>query len=207
MDMDEASIISKLESSTSAAGLHAAVSAYLDPLIQLNASKKSKKSQENHQTLLRPLAKKFLPFINRTLSLLPKRLADPSNLNDQFTLQLFDIYRLCLDCLDTVSSVLSGSPYSVHLQRVRMVNCLEACRRYEDTEAEGFRVLERLKAIQPGSNKFLPDGEKGSDKEFASLVGGVVVAVVKCAAMIESKDADVYSRVLCLAKEVIPWFR
>ncbi|CAL8997984.1 unnamed protein product [Prunus brigantina] len=214
--MDETSIISKLETSCSS-GLHSLVSDYLQPFTQLQNPKKTKKStkSQDQQTLLRSLAKKFLPFLNRTLSLLPKRLAGFSKLDDEFTLELFDIYRLCLDCLDSLSSVLSGTPYSFNLQRVRMVTCLEACGRYKDAESEGFRVLESLKAIEFGSNtrvksdrRFVPDVEKGSgDKDLGSLVGGIVVTLVRCAGMNQSKDSEVYRRVLCLVEEVMPWFR
>ncbi|KAM1120304.1 hypothetical protein ACFX14_044502 [Malus domestica] len=125
-------------------------------------NQKSTKSQ-THQTL-RSLAKKFLPFLNRALSLLPKRLADPSKLDDEVALELSDIYRLCLYCLTAVSPVLSASPCSFHSQRVKMVSCLVACGRYEDAESEGFRILESLKAIEFESKKlvkwdrrFVPD--------------------------------------------------
>ncbi|KAM1120311.1 hypothetical protein ACFX14_044496 [Malus domestica] len=60
-------------------------------------NQKSTKSQT-----LRSLAKKFLPFLNRALSLLPKRLADPSKLDEEVALELSDIYRLCLYCLTAV---------------------------------------------------------------------------------------------------------
>ncbi|KAM1392417.1 hypothetical protein ACFX2I_019995 [Malus domestica] len=214
--MEETAIISKLEAANTA-GLHPLVAAYLQPFTELQNPKKTKKStkSQDHQTLLRSLAKKFLPFLNRTLSLLPKRLADPSKLDDKFALELFDIYRLCLDCLAAVSSVLSASPHSFHYPRVRMVSCLVACGRYKDAESEGFRVLESLKAIECGSKKsmksgrrFVPDVEKGGgDKDFGSLVGEIVVTLVKCAAMSQSKDSEVFERVLCLAEEVMPWFR
>lgn len=49
-------------------------------------------------------------------------------------------------------------------------------------------------------------GEGGGDKEFGSLVGEIVVTLVKCAAMSQSKDSEVYGRVLCLVEEVVPWF-
>jgi separase len=208
----ESSLISKLEFSESA-GIYHLLSDYLHPFSDLRNPNKPKRSNDN--SLIRPLAKKFLPFLNRTLSILPKRLSDPQKLNDQFAHELFDIYRLCLDCLETVSSQLSCKPYSVQVQRVRMVHCMEAWGWYGDAEAEGFRVLESFKGIDCGVKKSLksegkhvPDVENGGDdKEFGSLVVEVVVTLVKCVAVGQSKDGGVYGRVLSLVEEVHPWFR
>ena len=70
---------------------------------------------------IHPLAKHFFPFLNRTLSLLPKCLSSSSN--DQFSLDLLNIYQLCLTCLDSLSSHLSSKPYPVHVQRLRLGWC------------------------------------------------------------------------------------
>lgn len=96
-----------------------------------------------------------------------------------------------------------------------MVHCMVACGRYGDAEDEGFRVLESFKGINFGvkksaksAGKFVPDVEGGgSDKEFAFLVVELVVTLVKCAAMGQIKDDEVYRRVLVLTEEVRPWFR
>ncbi|KAG6652968.1 separase isoform X5 [Carya illinoinensis] len=208
----ESYLLCKLDSSEST-GIFSLFSDYLHPFSDLTNPKKLCKSIDN--SIIRPLAKKFLPFLNHTLSLLPKRLSDPHNFNDQFALELFHIYRLCLDCLESVSSQLSCKPYSVHVQRIRMVHCMVACGRYGDAEDEGFRVLESFKGINFGvkksaksAGKFLPDMEGGgSDKEFAFLVVELVVTLVKCAAMGQIKDDEVYRRVLVLTEEVRPWFR
>uniref|UniRef100_A0A2N9IGR6 separase n=1 Tax=Fagus sylvatica TaxID=28930 RepID=A0A2N9IGR6_FAGSY len=207
----ESSLLSKLESSDSTGDIYPMFSDYLHPFSDL--------TNPNQPQQIRPLAKKFLPFLNRTLSLLPKRLSssDPHSLNDRFTLELLRIYRLCLDCLDSLSSQLSCKPYSVHVQRVRMLHCMEAMGKYSDAEAEGFRVLEsfrgtdfgvKVKKSAKSAGKFLPIVEKcGSDKEFALLVVEVVATLVKCAAMGQSKDGEVYRRAIGLVEEVRPWFR
>ncbi|GMY05223.1 separase isoform X2 [Fagus crenata] len=207
----ESSLLSKLESSDSTGDIYPMFSDYLHPFSDL--------TNPNQPQQIRPLAKKFLPFLNRTLSLLPKRLSssDPHSLNDRFTLELLRIYRLCLDCLDSLSSQLSCKPYSVHVQRVRMLHCMEAMGKYSDAEAEGFRVLESFRGMDFGvkvkksaksAGKFLPIVEKcGSDKEFALLVVEVVATLVKCAAMGQSKDGELYRRAIGLVEEVRPWFR
>ncbi|KAK7839536.1 separase [Quercus suber] len=205
----ESSLLSKLESSSSSTAetLFPLFSNYLHPFSDLT----------NHQ--IRPLAKQFLPFLNRALSILPKRLSssDPRSSNDRFALDLLNIYQLCLTCLDSLSSQLSCKPYSVHVQRVRLLHCMEGLGRYRDAEAEGFRVLESFRGMDFGvkvkksansAGKFVPDVEKsGGDKEFALLVVEVVATMVKCAALGQRKDEEVYRRVIGLVEEVRPWFR
>ncbi|KAF3975524.1 hypothetical protein CMV_001236 [Castanea mollissima] len=205
----ESSLLSKLESSSPSTTetLFPLFSNYLHPFSDLT----------NHQ--IRPLAKQFLPFLNRALSLLPKRLSssDPHSSNDRFALDLLNIYQLCLTCLDSLSSQLSCKPYSVHVQRVRLLHCMEGLGRYRDAEAEGFRVLESFRGMDFGvkvkksansAGKFVPDVAKsGGDKEFALLVVEVVATMVKCAAMGRRKDEEVYRRVIDLVEEVRPWFR
>lgn len=96
-----------------------------------------------------------------------------------------------------------------------MVHCMEAWGWYGDAEAEGFRVLESFKGIDFGVKKSLKSEGKhvpsvengGDDNEFGSLVVEVVVTLVKCAAVGQSKDGGVYGRVLALVEEVRPWFR
>ncbi|KAJ7968102.1 separase [Quillaja saponaria] len=213
----ETSLISKLEASNSK-GIYCLYSDYLRPFTDLSNPKKPKKSTKPHedQSSIRSLAKKFLSFLNRTLSILPKRLPEVSKSggDEDLALELFEIYKLCLDCLDMVSSQLACKPYSVDVQRVRMVHCLEAWGRYKDAEVEGLRVLERLRAISFSSKsvknvgKFVPDVDKGGgDKEFAFLVVEIVATLVKCTALGQSQEGGDYDRVLILLEEVRPWFR
>ena len=217
--MEEDSLISKLESSDSR-GLLSLFSDFLQPfsdLTNLKKTKRSTKPKDDPKTLARSLAKKFLPFLNRALGILPKRLSDSSKLGggEQLAFEFFEIYRLCLDCLGSVSSQLLCKPYSVHVQRIRMVHCLEAWGRWKDAEAGCFWVLERFreidfgaKAVKSERNCLLPNAEKaGDDKEFGCLVVEVAVTLVKCVSMSQGKDGDDYRTVIRLVEELRPWFR
>ncbi|XP_040366322.1 separase isoform X3 [Rosa chinensis] len=202
-------LLSKLESADSAA-IHRLISDYLNPFADLH----KKKTSTDHQTLQRSLAKKFTPFLNRALAILPKRLADPSKLDAKFAPELFDIYRLCLDSMDAVSSQFSGKPYKFHIQRIRLVYAFEAWGRHQDAEFEALRVLKSFKAIELGTKpvnldrRFVPGVEQGGcDKEFGALLGEVVWMLAKCASLIQSKEAEVYERLLCMVEELGPWFR
>ncbi|KAF3435151.1 hypothetical protein FNV43_RR22238 [Rhamnella rubrinervis] len=215
----ETSLLSKLQTSDSE-GIFSVFSQYLRPFSDLNnlkITKRSTKAKTDRQSSIRSLAKTFLPFINRALSILPKRLSDPSKLgggSEQLALELFDVYWLCLDCLGSLASELSCKPYSVHVQKVRLLHCLEAWGRYKEAEAEGYRILEDFKTIDAGGKsvkcegRFLPDLEKWrADKEFVCLVLEIVVTLVKCVSMGRSMNDDDYRKVLLLVEEVRSWFR
>ena len=204
------SLLSKLESADSA-GIHRLISDYLNPFADLH---NKKKTSADLQTLQRSLAKKFTPFLNRALSILPKRLADPSNLDAAFAPELFDIYGLCLDSMAAVSSQFSGKPYKFHIHRIRLICALEAWARHLDAESEALRVLNSFKAIQLGTEpvdldrRFVPGVEQGgADKEFGALIGEVVYILARCASAIRSKEEEVYERLLCMVEELAPWFR
>lgn len=109
------------------------------------------------------------------------------------------MYRLCLNCLDLVSSQLACKPYSIQLQKMRLVRCLEDLGKYEDAESEGLQVLQGLRRMDF-------DG-KSCDAEFSLVFVEVVVVMVKCAAMRQRKDDEVYRRVLGLVEEARHWFR
>ncbi|XP_031277684.1 separase [Pistacia vera] len=189
----DSSLLSKLESCNSTTPIFSLFSSYLRPLSDLK--------NPHDKTLIRSLAKKFLSFLNKSLSILPKRIsnANAHSKDEKLVSELFDVYRLCLNCLDLVSSQLAGKPYSIQLQRMRLVRCLEAWEKYEDTESEGVRVLEGLRSVDF-------DG-KSCDAEFALVFVEVVVVMVKCAAMRQRKDGEVYRRVLGLVEEARHWFR
>ncbi|OWM84928.1 hypothetical protein CDL15_Pgr027715 [Punica granatum] len=223
----ESSLLSKLESLVSSSGhgpdgaedIHSLFSDHLRPFSDLytapNPRKSSKSAtqqqQQQQQALIRSLAKQYLPFLNRSLSILPKLLSSPRP--DQSP--LFHTYRLCLRCLDSLSSQLSCKPYSIHLQRLRLIRCLESCTLYNESRDEGFAVLESLREIDLGgrrkgkaNGRFLPDLKgAGEDKEFIILVVEIVVVLVKCLAMVQSKDGADYLRIIQLVEEAIPWFR
>ncbi|KAG4399168.1 hypothetical protein GLYMA_08G184200v4 [Glycine max] len=202
----ESSLISKLQSSDSP-GIHALVSDYLRPLSDLKPTKKPNPDQ----TLIRSLAKRFLSFLNASLSLLPKRLPEVSKSNDSdavFLLELLRVYRLCLDCLDVVASQLASKPFSVELQRLRLIHCLESCGLLEEAQSEGFGVLEKLRPAKT-KGKLLPEIDKGSgdDKELCYLVVDIVVSLVRCAAAGLAKEDGHFRKVLQLVEEVNPWLR
>ncbi|XP_058007009.1 separase isoform X2 [Hevea brasiliensis] len=214
----ESNLISMLESSTSTP----ISSHFFDFLIPFNDLRNAKKPKSQIQTFTRSLAKQFLPFLNRCLSILPKRLSDSSKLRTEeskespkLVPELFDIYKLCLDCLELVSSQLSCKPYMVSIQRVRLLYCLEACGFYKEAENEGFGVLERLRGLDLGEKKkrkeklggFVPSVVENGDAEFAKVVVEVVVAIVKCVALGQSKAGEDYRKVIGLVEEVAPWFR
>ncbi|XP_022978634.1 separase isoform X2 [Cucurbita maxima] len=208
----EASIISILETADSK-GIFSTVSDFLRPFSDIKNPKKSKKSAKpsDDSSAIRSLAKKFLVFLNRALSILPKRLSEPSKLgNDlELALEFFEIYKLCLACLESLTSQLSCKPYTVDVQRVRMVHYMEDWGLFKDAEAEGFRILERLRVIGRTSDcRVIRDRDKGGgDKDFCLLFAEVVVTLVKCAASGRSKESGAYRRLLGLVEEVGPWFR
>ncbi|XP_010245919.1 PREDICTED: separase isoform X3 [Nelumbo nucifera] len=231
----ESSLIAALENSDYR-GIHRRFSDYLKPFadfIVLNEdadSKKPKKTQKSKKktepdwTQIRPLAKKFLPFLNRSLSLLPKRLSESPKPGcgeeDERAQELFDTYKLCLDCLSCLSSQLSCKPYSMHCQRIRLVHCFEAWGRFGEAECEVRVILESLRSIslapsgsKPAKGKknedgLLPDMTKeNADPDLALLLVEVVATLVKCTFMSKSKDGGAYRSVLSLLDQLGPWFR
>lgn len=196
----EASLISKLQSSDST-GIYALVSDYLRPFSDLNNS-------NSNQTLIRSLAKRFLPFLNTSLSILPKRLPRISTTNSNIIDEFFLVYSLCLDCLDVVSSQLASKPFQVHFQRLRFIHCSEDCSRLRHAEAECLAVLDKLRSVKR-KGKILPEIDKdgGDDKDLCSLVVQIVVSMVRCAAADPGEDDGQFRRVLQLVEEVRPWLR
>ncbi|XP_022149194.1 separase isoform X2 [Momordica charantia] len=213
----ESTLISMLETADSK-GISSLVSDFLQPFSDAKNPKKGKRSAKpsDDSSAIRSLAKRFLTFLNRALSILPKRLTQPPKLGNDLDLALefFQMYKLCLGCLESLMSQLSCKPYTVDVQRVRMVHCMEDWGLYKDAEVEGFRILESLREIVLRSKagkldcQIFPDVDKGGgDKDFGLLLVEVVVTIVKCTASGRSKDSGDYSRVLGLVEEVKPWFR
>ncbi|XP_011657385.1 separase isoform X3 [Cucumis sativus] len=213
----ESALISLLETADSK-GIFSLVSDFLYPFSDIKKPKKCKKSVKptDDSSTIRSLAKEFLSFLNRALSILPKRLTDPSKLGNHldFALELFEIYKLCLGCLECLTSQLSCKPYTVDVQRIRMVHCMEDWGLFKDAEAEGFRILDRLRDIDRRSKagkldfRVIHDGDKGGgDEGFCLLFVEVVATVVKCTACGRSKESGDYRRVLGLVEEVRTWFR
>lgn len=116
--------------------------------------------------------------------------------------------------MEAVASQFSGKPYKFHIQRIRLVCAFEAWGRHKDAESEALRVLKSFKAIELGTEpvnldrRFVPDVEQGGgDKEFGALLGEVVWTLARCASAIQSKEDEVYERLLCMVEELRPWLR
>lgn len=113
--------------------------------------------------------------------------------------------------MDSVSSQLSGKAYAVHLQRVRLVHCYLFWERYGDASREGLSLLQSVCRLggDGNRNEYVPDmtRENEKDHDFAWLVVEIVVSLVKCAAMDQSKVESDYRRLLVMISEVTPWFR
>ncbi|KAJ4836891.1 hypothetical protein Tsubulata_046816 [Turnera subulata] len=223
----DSTLISKLETSTSPPIL-SLFTAHLRPFTDL--TQPPPQSEAQTLALTRSIAKRFLPFLNNSLSVLPRRLSSLSKSRPaedavpEFVIELFDVYRLCLDCLELLIPQLSCKRYTAQWQRVRLVRSLEAWGLYEEAEREGFRVLKRLRGLDLGvtdnkeKNKkkkkkeekaaaeFVPELVDDVDAELANLVAEAVVLIVKCLALRKSVDGADYKRVLQLLKEVTHWF-
>jgi separase len=202
----ESSLISKLKTSDST-DIYTLVSDYLHPFFDIISPSSS--SNQN-QTLIRQLVKRFLPFINNSLSILPKRLPEIPNSNEILIRELFKVYILCLDCLDLVSSQLDAKPSTFHLQRIRMIRCFESCSLFHEAEVEVLKLLEKLHGVKKKKKKkILPEIDKsgGDDNGLFVFFVEIAVTLVRCASMASDKDDDYFRRVLHLMDEVKPLLR
>ncbi|KAL8258352.1 hypothetical protein R6Q59_030393 [Mikania micrantha] len=208
----ESSLISKLESSSDLSGIHQFFISYLQPFSPV-LKKQSNKLSKNDVTALRSLAKKFLSFLNKSLSLIPKRLNETPKIDSSHASELFDTYKLCLNCLDAISSQLACKPYSLQIQRVRLVHCYVNWGRYEEAQSEGVSVLGFIGNLSGKRNgnligRIVPELNKEIDgKDIALLILEVVVSLVKCVANVQSKHEEDYRRVLSMVDEIQPWLR
>lgn len=215
-------LLHKLQSSKDLAGICNHFAEYLQPFKPHLEPKKSssKTSKTLDSTTTRSLAKQFLPFINKSLSLLPKRITSeaelhsPDRISHDTVLELFSTYRLCLSCLDMMASQLSCKPYMVQVQRLRFIHRLEEWKLYEEAEVECFLVLESLRGINFGAKvgksktSLVPRlNKENRDPDFALLIVEIVVTLVKCASMNQSKEEASYRRILALVDEAAPWFK
>ncbi|KAK6156938.1 hypothetical protein DH2020_011186 [Rehmannia glutinosa] len=225
----ESTILSKLQLSIDLSGIHRLVTAQLHPFTPLfkpstttttttrKPVKSAKSKPPDNPPSTRHLAKQFLSFIHKSISLIPKRLSESPKISQDSAMELFDSYRLCLDCLDLIAPELAGKPHSVKVQRIRYIHCLEQWELYKEAEAEGFAVLESLSEIVRGGLKgklrkskarLVPElNQENVDQEVAAVILEIVVTLVKCASKRRSKvDAD-YWRVISLVNESEPWFK
>ncbi|XVF45726.1 hypothetical protein PTKIN_Ptkin02bG0229600 [Pterospermum kingtungense] len=204
----ETALLSDLQTSDDSNHVHSLVADYLRPISTLLNSKKA--SKKSDQTTVRSLAKQFLSFLSKSFPIIYNRLfIQNPNQQQRTSLSLFfDTYRLCIACIEFVSSQLAGGPHLVQIQRLKLVYCLQAWGRYDEGESEAFRVLERLRGgVNPGG-KLVPSIDVGGgDSKFGSIVVDAVASVVKSVAMGQSKDCGKYEKGLALLEQVRPWFR
>ncbi|EEC74078.1 hypothetical protein OsI_09098 [Oryza sativa Indica Group] len=241
MEAAAADLLAALSSPSSQSGLTSRFAAYLEPfspyLPTLNPSAKppAKRTAKQRKqqppppppdaATVRPLAKRFLPFLCRALQVLPPLLRpNPSSGDAGCTDELLDVYALLLDCLAVISACLAGKPYSVLLQRGRFVCCLESRGHYARAEADAAATLDSLRSVLsvPTASKsrraatasfasLLPDpgisGEAGADPEVTILAIELTVCFANCASKCKVKEAAPYERVVSLVDQLQPWLR
>ncbi|XP_022681893.1 separase [Setaria italica] len=223
-----ADLLAALSSPSSHAGLHSRFAAYLRPF---TAHLPTSNPSPGGAIALRPLAKRFLPFLGRALLLLPplvRASSGDAGGSVRCADELFEIYALLLDCLEAISPCLAGKPYSVLLQRGRFVCCLESRGCLWRAEEEAVAALDALRsALSPpaASTKsrsrrggaasaasiiLLPDpagvaGEAATDPDVATLAVELTVCLANCASKGKVKEAATYERVLSLVEQLQPW--
>ncbi|CAN6914161.1 unnamed protein product [Brassica oleracea] len=154
----------------------------------------------------RSLGKQFLPFLNKSISLFPKRLSATANPQARESAgDLFRAYELCLDCLESFSAQLACKPHTLQLQRLRMIYCLDAWGFHESVIVQAFKVVEKLRGGEVGS-KLLPEVKEG-EAELAMVLVEAVAAVFKGVAMCKQVDDEPYRTVLLMVEEVRDWLR
>ena len=197
---DDVRLLSLIESSH-AGDVFASVSDYLRPFSTLQSTSRKGDPALN----LRSLGKQFLPFLNKSISILPKRLSNPDEEYRDSARDLFRAYELCLDCLESFSAQLACKPHTVQLQRLRMVYCLDAWGFHESVSTQAFKVLEKLRGSD-ASSRLLPEVKDG-EAELAMVVVEAVTAIFKAVAMSQQRDDKMYRKVVLLLGEVRAWFR
>ncbi|KAE8690720.1 separase-like isoform X2 [Hibiscus syriacus] len=202
----ESSILSDLQTAGDSKIIHSLVSDYLRPIYTLANSKKKKPDE----AAVRSLAKQFLSFISKSFPIIYKRIyiQNPTEQQKSSLGDFFETYRLCITCLEFVSSQIAGGAHLVQIQRLKLVYCLHSWGRYDDGESEALRVLERLRGEAKSKGEVVPNIDvAGGDSKFGSIVVEAVASVVKNVAMGHSKDYGKYERVLALVEQVRPWCR
>jgi separase len=237
MDATASSLLASLQQGADYRGLYSRFSSYLqpfsdlvaldfrDPSIKKKPTPRRKTSQSS--AIVRPLAKRFLSFICKALSLLPTLVRETSNGDriEERDNELLGIYALILDCLGCLLPVLDGEPYMLHLHRGVFLRRLVATGKYEKAEFEAVVLLEDLvSALVPdgkvsGSRKgkgtvaepqiLLPDPQvvDGDHTGITTLVIDIIASLCDCAFNSKSKRPEAYMRILALVEQVQPWIR
>nr|XP_051189058.1 separase-like [Lolium perenne] len=205
MEPAAADLLAALSSPRSGAGLHARFSAYLQPFSHYLLAANPSNPTPPPAATVRPLAKRFLPFLWSALQILS---SSPSSAADE----LLDIYGLVLDCLAAISACLAGKPYAVLLQRIHFLRCLESRGHYARAEAEAAATLDALRrTLSLGAASLLPvpdpAGVAGEDPEITTLAVELTVRLANCASKGKVKEAAPYQRLLVLVHQLRPWLR
>uniref|UniRef100_A0A1J3F8L7 separase n=1 Tax=Noccaea caerulescens TaxID=107243 RepID=A0A1J3F8L7_NOCCA len=202
---DEVRLLSLIESSN-AGDVFSSFSHYLRPFSALSSTSR----KQDRTVTVRSLGKQFLPFLNKSISLLPKRLSVANSDKEarESAGDLFRAYELCLDCLESVSAQLACKPHTVQLQRLRMIYCLDVWGFYENVNTQAFKVLEKLRGSDISSRKcrLLPVVQDG-EAELAMVLVEAVAAIFKAVGMDQQTDDKLYRKSLLLLEEVRPWFK
>ncbi|CAL5019775.1 unnamed protein product [Urochloa decumbens] len=233
MEAAAADLLAALSSPSSHAGLYSRFNVYLQPFSPYlptsnpnpqpppkRATKQKKPPPPPDAATLRPLAKRFLPFIARALQLLPPLVRATPGSGDaggEGPDELLKIYGILLDCLEAISPCLAGKPYSVLLQRGRYVCLLESRGKPARASVEAAAALRALcSLLSPPTTSTespidLPNpgsvGDAGRDPEVATLAVELTVCLANCAFKDKVKEADPYDWVLSLVKQLQPWLR
>ncbi|CAL4967209.1 unnamed protein product [Urochloa decumbens] len=233
MEAAAADLLAALSSPSSHAGLYSRFNVYLQPFSPYlptsnpnlrpppkRATKQKKPPPPPDAATLRPLAKRFLPFIARALQLLPPLVRATPGSGDAgggAPDELLKIYGILLDCLEAISPCLAGKPYSVLLQRGRYVCLLESRGKPARASVEAAAALRALcSLLSPPTTSTespidLPNpgsvGDAGRDPEVATLAVELTVCLANCAFKDKVKEADPYDWVLSLVKQLQPWLR
>ncbi|CAA7060137.1 unnamed protein product [Microthlaspi erraticum] len=202
---DEVRLLSLIDSSN-AGDVFSSFSDYLRPFSALSSTSR----KQDRTVTVRSLGKQFLPFLNKSISLIPKRLSVANSDKEarESARDLFRAYELCLDCLESVSAQLACKPHTIQLQRLRMIYCLDAWGFYENVNSQSFKVLEKLRGSDISSRKcrLLPEVQDG-EAELAMVLVEVVAAIFKSVGMGQQADDKLYRKSLLLLEEVRPWFK
>ncbi|KFK31931.1 hypothetical protein AALP_AA6G177700 [Arabis alpina] len=191
----EIHILSLIESSSDAVVVLSSVSEYLRPFPALLICR-----EEDRAQTVRSIAKQFLPFLTKSVSLLQKRLS-VTNPSHESPKDLFRVYDFCLECCELIAV----DPHAVQLQRLGMIHCYQNCGWFNEAYNDAFRVLEQLRGGSE-SVQFLPNPEFG-DAKLARLLVEVVVSIFRSVAMSRDMDKPQYLRILWLLREIYPWLR
>ncbi|KAK1428290.1 hypothetical protein QVD17_17121 [Tagetes erecta] len=191
--MASSQLLCKLESSPDLSGIYQLFISYLQPLFPLLKSKKPSIAS----------ADKFSSFLDKSLSLLPKRLNQTPKLDSSFASQLFDTYNLCLNCFRVISS----QRHTVALQRLGLIHCYVKWGRYEDAQSHALLLLRFISRRKNGNRVVPAFMQHIHHKDTALLILEVIVTLVECVANAPTKDDDQYLKVLSMVIEIQPWLR